>query len=118
MTKPNIATSRIAAALLLSVALFVCAERAKADCSPSTSVATPANNTSVTCSTGTITANGANGYGTGTETGDTITVVNANNGPNINTTVTGTAAGIAIHDGTIEITGSGATPLARPPALP
>ena len=49
-----------------------------------TSVATPANNTTVTCEGGgTITQNGIDGYGTGTETGDTMERLNAaNGGPN------------------------------------
>src|SRR6185437_9124413 len=94
---------RIAAALVLSAAPFVAVDRAHAQansCTPATSAATPANNTTVTC-TGTVTnQNDPNGYGTGTETGVTVNVQGAD--PVAGTpaaTVTGTSIGIAISDG-------------------
>jgi hypothetical protein len=101
---------RIAAALVLSVAPFAIVDRAHAQansCTPATSAATPANNTTVTC-TGTVTnQNDPNGYGTGTETGVTVNVQGAD--PVAGTpaaTVTGTSIGIAISDGTINNAGA------------
>src|SRR5262245_26606860 len=90
--------SRVAPALALLAAPLVAIEQAHAQavgtCTPPTSAAAPVNNTAVTCTGGTITQNGANGYGTGTETGDTITV-------DASATVTGTLEGIVVSDGTV-----------------
>lgn len=76
----------LTAVLMLSVS-FAAIERAEAACNPATSAATPANNTTVTCSGTTTNQNDPNGWGTGNETGDTINVQTG-------ATVTGTAAGI------------------------
>lgn len=47
---------------------------AQAACTPTTSVATPLNNTTVTCTGTTNNQNGTNGYGGGFENGLNITV--------------------------------------------
>src|SRR5437764_13815186 len=67
--------------LLIAVSLVPLAaiERAEAACTPATSKAAPANDTTVTCTTTTTDQNADNvtsfsGYGTGRETGVTINV--------------------------------------------
>src|SRR5215813_10226867 len=70
----NTLVCRVAAALMLSTAPFVAVERAGAACDQVTSAAAPINNTAVNCSGTTTDANPPNGWGTGVETGDTITV--------------------------------------------
>ena len=95
---------RVVAAVALLVAPMVTIERAEAHCTPATSTATPANNTTVTCSGTTQNQNtdGVSnfGYGTGNETGITIDVQSG-------ASVTGTGiapntSGIFVHDGTID----------------
>ena len=64
--------------LALLTAPFVAVEQAHAQvgtCTPPTSNSTPVNHTIVTCTGATITQNRPNGWGTGVETGDTITVL-------------------------------------------
>jgi hypothetical protein len=76
--RSNIVVRRVVAVLALLTTPFVAVERAKAQVPPSNSCtpAAPVNGTAVTC-TGTVTnQNPPNGWGTGVETGDTITVQN------------------------------------------
>jgi outer membrane autotransporter protein len=84
---------RVTTALMLSVS-FAAVDRAGAACDQTTSTANPVNNTTVTCSGTTTNQNDPNGWGTGAETGDTINVQTG-------ATVTGTAAGINVNDGTV-----------------
>jgi outer membrane autotransporter protein len=100
---------RVAAALMVSTAPFAVIGQASAQavgtCTPPTSTATPVNNAPVTCTGGSITANGTAGYGTGVEHDNQITVDST-------ATVTGTAQGFLLADnnainnnGTVEATG-------------
>jgi len=98
---------RIAAALL--VTSYVAVDRAEAACTPPTSTATPANNTTVTC-TGTTTDQNAdnvttfNGYGTGIETG---IVVNVEAGASVTaSSSTPQTSGINVRDGTVNNLGT------------
>ena len=92
-------------ALALLAAPFAVADQARAQCTPTTALGTPANNTTVTCTGTTTNQNGSNGYGTGLETGVTINV-----GPTASVpgpaSVTGDAAGISLGDGTINSSGT------------
>jgi outer membrane autotransporter protein len=93
----NIVMRRVAAALLLSSAPFVAAERAYAICDPPA----PANNTTVNCTGTTQDQNPGTpaGYGTGTETNATINVGTAQDPT---ATVIGTLSnGILVHDATV-----------------
>src|ERR1700752_3392962 len=89
---------RAGPALMLSLGPFVAVERAGAACDQVTSAAAPINNTAVTCSGTTTDANPPNGWGTGIETGDTITV---QSGASVTSTSTITGNGINVFDGTI-----------------
>ena len=83
---------RPAVALALLAAPFVAANRAEATCDPATG-----SNTTVTCS-GT-TSGTPNGYGTGSETGNTINVLSG-------ASVTGTVNGLRFQDGTVNNSGT------------
>ncbi|HET9715072.1 MAG TPA: autotransporter domain-containing protein, partial [Pseudolabrys sp.] len=100
---------RLATALMMSAAPFIAAGHAHAQtagtCTPATSTGSPANGQTIRCTGGTITANDPNGYGTGTESNNQITVEST-------ATVTGTSRGFHLGDnntinnnGTVEATG-------------
>jgi outer membrane autotransporter protein len=95
---------RVATALTLSVSL-IAVERAEAACTPPTSDAAPASNTTVTCSGATADQNGSTtGYGTGNESGVTI---NVQTGASlISTSTLPSATGILIADGTVNNLGT------------
>src|SRR5215471_3688507 len=102
----------VAGAVTFLVAPLAVVERTQAACAPPTSTATPANNTTVTCTGTTTNANPPNGWGTGVETGDTINV-------QAGATVSGTSAGISVNDATINnqgVTGAASTIEATGPA--
>ena len=96
-----------AVALVLFASMFTSHVHAQTNsCTPATSIAAPANNTTVTCSGTVVNQNVQTGWGTGTETGDTINV-------QAGASVTGNTLlgiGIYVHDGTIinlgQVTGS------------
>jgi outer membrane autotransporter protein len=92
-------------ALALLAAPFAVADQARAQCTPTTALGTPANNTTVTCTGTTTNQNGSNGYGTGLETGVTINVGPTASAPGP-ASVTGDAAGISLGDGTINSSGT------------
>ena len=95
---------RVAGTVTLLAAPLGVIDRAGAACDPPTSVATPANNTTVTCAGTTTDQNADNvttfaGYGTGTETGITV---NVQSGASVTSTSTLPASsGIFIGDGTV-----------------
>jgi hypothetical protein len=82
------------------IALVAPVDRAEAACDP----ASPVNNVTVTCAGATNNQNGIAGYGTRTDTGNTINVLSG-------ASVTGTSTGVQFHDGAVnnsgEITGGG-----------
>ncbi len=98
MKRAKIATTCLS--LAAELALLWLPDEASAACSP----ASPVNNADVTCSGTTVDQNGTNGYGTNTDTGNTIAV-----GPGAS--VTGTGLGITFNTGTVlnsgNITGAG-----------
>jgi hypothetical protein len=81
-----------ASALLLSP--WMVTGRAEAACTPPS----PVNDTTITCSGTTTNANGTIGYGSATDTGNTINLVSGS-------TVTGTTSGITLNQGTINNAG-------------
>jgi hypothetical protein len=85
-------------ALVLSFALIMMASSAEADCTPPA----PVNNTIVTCTGSTNPAN-FNGYGTGTEVGNTYNIV-------AGATVTGTGNGLAFLSGAVNNSGTISAP--------
>jgi len=87
--------SRFGAALALSLAPMVMADRAQAACAP----AAPVSNTIVTCTGTTLNANGTNGYGTNTDTGNTYNVLGG-------ASVTGSDNGITFIRGTVNNSGN------------
>ena len=92
-------------ALALLAAPFAVADQARAQCTPTTALGTPANNTTVTCTGTTTNQNGSNGYGTGLETGVTINVGPTASAPGP-ASVTGDVTGISLGDGTINSSGT------------
>ena len=80
---------RISAPLLL-LAPWSVIERAEAACTPPS----PVNNATVTCSGTTTNSNGTIGYGSATDTGNTINLVSGS-------TMFGTTSGITLNQGTI-----------------
>ncbi|HKS85780.1 MAG TPA: autotransporter outer membrane beta-barrel domain-containing protein, partial [Pseudolabrys sp.] len=108
---------RIAAALMVSAAPFAMSEKVSAQsCTPATSAANPVNNTTITCTGGTITANGSAGYGTGNEAGNQVTVDSS-------ATVTGAVNGFLLGDANTitnngTIAASGANGVAINAAIP
>ena len=102
-TRTNRATDlagRLVIAPALLIAPFVAIERAAAACDP----ASPVDNATVTCTGTTSNQNGTNGYGTATDTGNTINVQSG-------ASVTGKVNGLRFNDGTVNnfgtITGQG-----------
>jgi outer membrane autotransporter protein len=100
---------RVAGTVTLLAAPLGVIDRAEAACTPPTTVATPANNTTVTC-TGTTTDQNADnvttfaGYGTGSETG---IVVNVETGASVTSSSnTPLTAGINISSGTVNNLGA------------
>ena len=100
---------RVAGTVTLLAAPLGVIDRAEAACTPPTSVATPANNTTVTC-TGTTTDQNADnvttfaGYGTGLETGITVDV---QTGASVtSSSSTPLTAGILISSGTVNNLGA------------
>jgi len=87
---------------VLLLASFAMSGRAKAVCTPTS----PVNDTTVTCTGTTDGQNGTAGYGSDTDSGNTINVLSG-------ASVTGTVEGVLLHDGTInndgriEATGDG-----------
>jgi Autotransporter beta-domain len=101
-TTPTTRTSRaidLAGRLVIAPALlfapFVAIDRAAAQCAPKS----PVNNATVTCTGKTTNQNGTNGYGTATDTGNTINVQSG-------ASVTGTANGLLFNDGTVKNLGT------------
>ena len=100
---------RVAGAVTLLTAPFGVIDRAAAACDPPTSAATPANNTTVTCSGTTTDQNADNvttfaGYGTGNET---AIVVNVESGASVTSSSnTPASTGIFVHDGTVNNLGT------------
>jgi hypothetical protein len=82
-------------ALTLSLAPMVMMDRAQAACAPTA----PVSNTIVTCAGTTINANGTNGFGTNTDTGNTYNVLGG-------ASVTGSDNGITFIRGTVNNSGS------------
>jgi hypothetical protein len=82
-------------ALALSFAPMVIPGRAEAACTP----LSPVNNTTVTCTGATVNANGTNGYGTNTDTGNVYNVLGG-------ASVTGSDNGITFIRGTVNNSGS------------
>jgi len=87
---------------VLLLASFAMSGRAEAVCTPTS----PVNDTTVTCTGTTDGQNGTAGYGSDTDSGNTINVLSG-------ASVTGTVEGVLLHDGTInndgriEATGDG-----------
>jgi fibronectin-binding autotransporter adhesin len=91
----NIYVSRVVAAAVSLIAPLVVVAQNQAQAAGTCDTAAPVNNAAVDCSGGTIfNTNGQNGWGTGTETGDTITAES-------DAAVQGSNAGIAVQDATI-----------------
>src|SRR6266849_9631305 len=89
---PKLLTGRHALMLAVSFSTLAMVDRAEAKCDPES----PVNDKIVTC-TGTTdgqNGNGTIGYGTNTDIGNTINVLSG-------ASVTGTLAGVLLHDGTI-----------------
>jgi outer membrane autotransporter protein len=89
---PKLLTGRHALMLAVTIAALVAAGQAEAKCDPES----PVNDKIVTC-TGTTdgqNGNGTIGYGTETDSGNTINVLSG-------ASVTGTIEGVRLHDGTI-----------------
>ena len=82
-----------ASALLLSPLMV--SERAEAACTPPS----PVNNATITCSGTTTNANGTIGYGSATDTGNTINLVSGS-------ILNGTTSGITLNRGTINNAGA------------
>jgi len=80
---PKLILRRHAMMSALLLASFAMSGRAQADCTP----ASPVSNATVDCTGATLNANGTNGYGTATDSGNTITVESG-------ATVTGSANGV------------------------
>jgi hypothetical protein len=80
---PKLILRRHAMMSALLLASFAMSGRAQADCTP----ASPVSNATVDCTGATLDANGTNGYGTATDSGNTITVESG-------ATVTGSAHGV------------------------
>ena len=95
----NISVSRLVAAAVSLVTPLVVVELNPARAAGTCDTAAPVNNAAVDCFGGTITANDPNGWGTGTETGDTITVES-------DAALHGNNAGIFVKDATIINQGS------------
>ena len=85
---------RISVPVIL-LAPWIAVERAEATCTPPS----PVNGTVVTCSGATDNANGTIGYGSTTDTGNTINVVSGGR-------VSGTNSGITLQQGTVNIAGN------------
>jgi len=100
---------RVAGTAALLAAPLGVIDRAEAACTPPTSVATPANNTTVTCTGATTDQNADNvatfaGYGTGLETGITVDV---QTGASVtSSSSTPLTAGILISSGTVNNLGA------------
>ena len=93
----------------LSVVAFLMAnDHAYAACSP----ASPANNAAVDCTNFTSGQNGATGYGTSTDTGNTIVVQTG-------ASVSGTSIGVSLQTGTVNNSGGifGGASAAMPPGI-
>lgn len=82
-------------AVALSFAPMVIPHHAQAACAP----AAPVSNTIVTCTGTTVNANGTNGYGTNTDTGNTYNILTG-------ASVTGSDNGITFVNGTVNNFGS------------
>jgi uncharacterized protein with beta-barrel porin domain len=87
--------ARLVVTLAPLTASFAHIERAAADCTP----AAPVNNAIVTCTGTTTNANAPNGYGTNSDTGNTINVQPG-------ASVTGGSAGVLFEDGTVNNLGT------------
>lgn len=98
-TAANIYVSRVVAAVASLIASLLVVEQNPAGAAGTCDTAAPVNNAAVDCFGGTITANDPNGWGTGTETGDTITVES-------DAALHGNNAGIFVKDATIINRGS------------
>ncbi|MEH2502706.1 hypothetical protein V1290_001517 [Bradyrhizobium sp. AZCC 1578] len=86
---------RHAIALAPLVAPIAAFDRAQAACDPTS----PVNNSTITCAGTTTNANGTDGYGTDTDTGNTINVASG-------ASVTGTRHGLTFSRGTVNNSGS------------
>jgi outer membrane autotransporter protein len=85
-------TGRHALMLAAAISTFAAIDRAEAACDPVSPIV--GTNVTVTCTGTTDGQNGAIGYGTATDTGNTINVLSG-------ASVTGTGLGILLQDGTI-----------------
>jgi hypothetical protein len=87
---PKLLTGRRALMLAATISTFAAVDRAKAACDP----VSPVNNTTVTCTGPTVGQNGNIGYGSVTDSGNTINVLSG-------ASVTGTDVGVLMQDGTV-----------------
>ena len=96
-TSPIGLARRHAAALVLLIAPFAVAGRADAACDPASPIA--GSGVTVTCLGTTTNQNGNNGYGSSTDTGNTINVLPG-------ASVTGTVNGLIFNGGTVNNSGT------------
>jgi len=93
--RPVAALQRHAMMLVLLLSSLAASDRAQAACAPTS----PVNNATVTCTGTTSGQNGNTGYGSLTDSGNTINVLSG-------ASVTGIDTGVQLHDGTVNNAGT------------